>query len=66
MPKLGGMETKHETEPRSAPVTEARELLKEQRSSGLSTKKFARSRGASPGPDTTRKRVNVAVQRAAA
>ena len=48
MPRLGGRERTHETEPRSVPVTEARELLEEQRSSGLSIAKFALSQGVKP------------------
>ena len=39
------MEQKDETEVRSVPASEARELLNEQRSSGLSIAKFARSKG---------------------
>ena len=42
------MERTHETEPRSVPATETRELLEEQRSSGLSVAKFARSKGVKP------------------
>ncbi len=42
------MERTHVTEPRSIPFTEAQELLEEQRSSGLSIAKFARSKGVKP------------------
>ena len=48
MPKPGGMEPTPETKLRSIPASKARELLEEQRNSGLTIAKFARSKGVHP------------------